>query len=879
MKFSWVNFKVRLRPDISILLFVCCVLLIFGSWLVVGIQLEMEYINTVRKIHSENANLAKVVAEHFGLIIDGVEDRLVILKEELEREGTVPPVAGHIFTRITAKQIVNHMIISGPEGTVIASAVKTPPDFHVADREYFTVHRDTASDRLHIGKPVADRTLKKLAIPISRRINKPDGSFGGVVAGLITIDSFGDFYRQMERYDEKNIIVVGLDGITRLQIHGDQISAGLDISREALFRLIGQQALNLYLNENTLDNQQQFVSYRTMPEYPLFVIVDTPAEQALSSYYQHRRWYLTLLVCFNLVVLWSGILLTRKINRLEQTQMKLAISEERYRTIIDSVNDGIIMQDAKTGDILEVNKKVCDFHGYTREEMISKGLRDLCTGESPYSEVEAKQRLLIAAGGEAQFFEWQVRNRQGYNRWMEVSLKNMEINNDNRIVAVVRDISVRKLQEEQIWRIAYSDTLTGLPNRACLKEFLEKELTKARQNEASGAVFFVDMDGLKMVNDHFGHSYGDNVIKIAGEFISKAAGEGAIISRIGGDEFIIMLPDQNDRKQIAQIAENMIKQLSRDYKIGESSVYMSASIGIALYPKDASTAEDVLQKADLAMYTAKSAGGNMWRFYDESMEKASREKLLLKHGLRGAIERGELSLQYQPIIPTCEGGVISFEALLRWTSLEHGSVPPGRFIPLAEESETILKIGKWVLEEAVRFIRKLSDMGKDEIKVWVNVSPRQLVAEDFVVLVQSIINNAGIRPNQLGIEITENALITSLTDSTEKLNELRKIGIDLSIDDFGTGYSSLTYLKNLPVQTIKIDKSFICDIVSDEAQLRFVQCIFDLAHVLDLTVVAEGVETEEQLETLMQSKCDYIQGYIISRPISEGAAIRYLIHR
>ena len=206
-------------------------------------------------------------------------------------------------------------------------------------------------------------------------------------------------------------------------------------------------------------------------------------------------------------------------------------------------------------------------------------------------------------------------------------------------------------------------------------------------------------------------------------------------------------------------------------------------------------------------------------------------------------------------------------------------MPPGRFIPLAEESETILKIGKWVLEEAVRFIRKLSDMGKDEIKVWVNVSPRQLVAEDFVVLVQSIINNAGIRPNQLGIEITENALITSLADSTEKLNELRKIGVDLSIDDFGTGYSSLTYLKNLPVQTIKIDKSFICEIVSDEAQLRFVQCIFALAHVLDLTVVAEGVETHEQLEKLTQSKCDYIQGYVFSHPVSEGAAIQYLMHR
>lgn len=600
----------------------------------------------------------------------------------------------------------------------------------------------------------------------------------------------------------------------------------------------------------------------------------------LAAYYQHRQWYWGVTLCFNLVVVWGGVFLVRKINRLIQTQMKLAISEDRYRMVIGSINDGVYVHDIKNGAMLDVNEKGCEFYGYTREELLSEKLHVLSMGESPYSKAEAMQWFMRSAAGEHQLFEWQIRHKQGHVTWVEVSLKRMLIGKEPRIIAVARDITERKNQEEQIQRIAYKDTLTGLPNRAYLKEVLGDELRKACRKEAVGAILFVDLDGLKMVNDHFGHSCGDDVIKMAGNNLLAMAGEGTIVSRLGGDEFIIMMPNQSDRDKVGKIVENMIKLLSQEYKIGESNVYMSASIGVALYPLDASTVEEVLKKADLAMYTAKAAGGNTWRFYDAFMEKENRERLLLKHGLRGAIVRGELSLHYQPIVTTANiGDVISFEALLRWNSPEYGAVPPGRFIPLAEENETILVIGQWVLEEAARFVRKLSDMGKSAIRVWVNVSPRQLVAEDFVALVSNIINQAGIQPSQLGIEITEHALIASLAESTLTLDKLRQTGVHLAIDDFGTGYSSLTYLKKLPVQIIKIDKSFIEEIVSDEGQLRFVRCIFTLAHVLGLSVVAEGVETQAQFDRLARCQCDFIQGYLISRPISESEAFSFLAER
>lgn len=425
-------------------------------------------------------------------------------------------------------------------------------------------------------------------------------------------------------------------------------------------------------------------------------------------------------------------------------------------------------------------------------------------------------------------------------------------------------------------RMAYYDALTGLPNRRHLQEALNQELANLGRNGPGGALLFVDMDDLKMINDTMGHSYGDAVIMKAGDYLVGEAGENALVARIGGDEFIVLLPHESSRAKVAAVADNMVKLLSRDYETGDSRTHMSASIGIALYPADGDTAEELFKNADLALYAAKASGKNVWRFYEASLQLNAYENMLLKRDLREAVERGEMSLNYQPLIDARSGKVVSFEALLRWTSAVHGSVPPSRFIPLAEESDIIQKIGKWTIRQACRFARKLAAMGKEDIRVAVNVSPRQLAADDFVAFVCAAINDTGIKPAQLVIEITENILIASMEDSTHKLSELQALGVCLALDDFGTGYSSLTYLRNLPVGTLKIDKSFIDKIVSDEAQFHFISSIINMAHMLRLRVVAEGVETGEQLERLRECKCDLIQGYFFSRPTSEQEAIMFL---
>lgn len=442
--------------------------------------------------------------------------------------------------------------------------------------------------------------------------------------------------------------------------------------------------------------------------------------------------------------------------------------------------------------------------------------------------------------------------------------------------ANVASIAVKNARyHEKIRNLAYRDTLTGLPNRAGLSAYLESEMERTRQGKAVGAVLFIDLDDLKTVNDHFGHTCGDSVIVAAGEDIVRASGQNAFVSRIGGDEFVVVLPDADNPQLISRVADRLVGALRREYEVRGQRIHMSTSIGITLYPEDGDAAEEVLKNADIAMYAAKAAGKNCWRIYEHGMQRDAYEKMVLTQSLRHALERHELYLQYQPLVSLTKRAIVGFEALLRWDSKEHGQVEPARFIPLAEQSGMISFIGEWVLNEASQFARQLADSGHGEVRVAVNVSPRQLTEDRFVDMVRRAVDAVGINSEQLEIEITENVLIESLADSTRKLAELSKLGVGLSLDDFGTGYSSLTYLRSLPVKTLKIDKSFIDGMLDDKVQEGFIRSMIDMAHVLSLHVVAEGVETEQQLGKLTQLGCDCVQGYIFSRPVARETAVQF----
>lgn len=475
----------------------------------------------------------------------------------------------------------------------------------------------------------------------------------------------------------------------------------------------------------------------------------------------------------------------------------------------------------------------------------------------------------------------------------QAALVNLNIDLENKInertqdlqdmnAALEEEIMERQAAQEAlnkknqvIKNIAYSDSLTGLPNRALLNKRLKKEMERTRCGESSGAVLFIDLDDLKMVNDTFGHTYGDALITMAGKRIVETVGNEGFVGRIGGDEFMVILSGEHDRKNIIQSANMIIETFNQDMEVLGICFHTSASVGIAVYPADGDTSEEIFKNADNAMYAAKKSGKNCWRFYETTMQIEAYDKIRLINSLRHAIENQELSLHYQPQVDI-NGCTVGFEALLRWNSPEHGAISPTRFIPLAEQNGLIQKIGNWVLKEASQFARKLVNKGWGHIHVAVNVSPYQLCADHFIDDVRKALYSAGIEPNQLEIEITENALIESLEESTHILEKIQAMGIRMSLDDFGTGYSSLTYLQRLPVKTLKIDKAFIDMILTNKAQKAIIRTIIDMAHIMKMNVVAEGVETEIQIAYLAKCHCDLLQGYIISPPVPEAEAINFL---
>ena len=445
-----------------------------------------------------------------------------------------------------------------------------------------------------------------------------------------------------------------------------------------------------------------------------------------------------------------------------------------------------------------------------------------------------------------------------------------------RFALLAMDITDEKLHAQTVERLAYYDALTGLPNRVHLMNVLRRELEEKEAAFCCGALLYIDMDDLKMVNDSYGHSYGDAILITAAMHMVSLAEPDFLVARVGGDEFVVWMPGVTELSKIEHCAHELVEILSREYEVRDMAFHSAASIGISLYPQHGSNAEEMLKSADVALYAAKRSGKRCWRIFQQSMQDEAYEQMQLINGLRNAIINDELFVHYQPQISMQDFRVIAFEALLRWRSAKHGNISPAIFIPLAEKSHLINDIGAWVLHEACRFCRRLIDEGNDQIRIAVNVSPKQLAAPDFIHIVETAILESRITPSHLEIEITESVFIENMSDSVEKLLLLKNRGIHVTLDDFGTGYSSLTYLRNLPVETLKIDKSFIDLIAGDSTHAALIASIVDMSHVLGLAVVAEGVETPEQLQRLIDCHCDMFQGYVASKPLPMQEAVGLL---
>jgi diguanylate cyclase (GGDEF)-like protein/PAS domain S-box-containing protein len=431
----------------------------------------------------------------------------------------------------------------------------------------------------------------------------------------------------------------------------------------------------------------------------------------------------------------------------------------------------------------------------------------------------------------------------------------------------------------EIHPLAYIDALTNLPNRRCFQECLLSVLANHNQQENIFALLYVDLDRFKFVNDTLGHVFGDLLLIDAVKRMQSCLGIGDRLARVGGDEFICLIPIENDTKHAEAIAKSIITALNLPFYIQGHEIFLTASIGITLYPHDGDTTEALLTNADSAMYNAKRLGKNRVEWFKAEIQAGGYERLILENSLRKAIQNDELYLVYQPLFDSHSGDIASVEALIRWQHPEYGIISPADFIPIAEESGLILPIGTWVIHEACRQNNAWQQQGLSPIRVAVNLSSEQFTQPHLPELIEEILIKNQLEAKWLEIEITESMILKDIHTTTNILKQLKKMVIHISIDDFGTGYSSLSYLGKLPIDILKIDRSFIKDIESDNSSSLVTGAIITLAHSLNLKVVAEGVETNGQLKEVRKRNCDIIQGYLFSKPLNSEDLTKYLFER
>ncbi|BBJ00066.1 hypothetical protein FGKAn22_17580 [Ferrigenium kumadai] len=589
-------------------------------------------------------------------------------------------------------------------------------------------------------------------------------------------------------------------------------------------------------------------------------------EQVPVAFYQDGRisgWrenYVYKLPSGELVSIYDDV--TEKL----QAEQELRWSEERFRSMFEMSPLGMILN-SMDGRFVEANSASLDMLGYSLDELNKMSYWDITPLE--YKEEEAQQLESLSRFSRYGPYEKEYINREGIR--FPVRLNGVLItasDGEKFIWSIVENITEKKKSEELIWRQANFDTLTGLPNRRMFRDRLEQEIKKAHRANLPMALMFIDLDKFKEVNDTLGHDMGDILLVEAARRIVECVRESDTVARIGGDEFTVILSELEDAASIDRIAQSIIGKLAAPFLLAEDKIFISASLGITLYPNDATVIDSLLKNADQAMYAAKARGRNRYSYFTPALQQAAEARMRLTNDLRGALENNQFKVYFQPIVDLGSNSIHKAEALIRWEHPVRGLVSPAEFIPLAEETGMIVEIGDWVFREAARQAKRLREMHHPDFQISVNKSPIQFCNNDSPY--QSwfgYLQELGLPGQSISIEITEGLLMDATPHVYDKLGAFHDAGIQVSLDDFGTGYSSLSYLKKFDIDYLKIDQAFVRNLSKDTDDMALCEAIIVMAHKLGLKVIAEGVETREQEELLAAAGCDYIQGYLISRPV------------
>ncbi|WP_100404948.1 putative bifunctional diguanylate cyclase/phosphodiesterase [Bacillus solitudinis] len=557
--------------------------------------------------------------------------------------------------------------------------------------------------------------------------------------------------------------------------------------------------------------------------------------------------------------------------RQEDMEKRLKEIEQQFQSLFHYNTNAIFVLN-RLGSFIRVNPSSTLITGYLEKELLSLEFEKLVCSKDL---IRAQEYVNLALDGQSETFEVEMVHQQGKRLYMNVTLiPSLVEGRVEGIIGIAQDMTKRKHAEEQIKKIANEDELTKLPNRRYFHEVLKKAIAEAELEKNNLAVLFIDLDRFKLVNDTLGHFFGDAALKMLADRLHNGIGEHDVLARMGGDEFIVFLPSSS-YPLVNEVASKLLKLIREPLLIDDYEFTITGSIGISTYPENGRDAEALIRSADAAMYRAKASGGDVFKHYNREMNDEFYELFHVENDLRKALERGEFKLYFQPQFETKSGKLCGEEVLVRWNHPNEGLVGPSKFISIAEETGLIIPIGEWILREACHQKSRWIKSGLPAVPMSVNVSQRQFLQVKFFEKIQSILKETELPPQYLDLEVTESVTI-DINRTLAVLSNLTQLGINISLDDFGTGYSSLKYVSQLPIQELKIDQSFISGIGKGLNSEGIISLIINLAHLLGLVVIAEGVEKKEQLDYLASQGCDRIQGFLHSKPLSLQEYEEYL---
>lgn len=815
-----------------------------------------------------------------------------LAQELIDERGSINLIQNHLLLKRFLQANPDLLIanINHTDGRILVSSEVLPGKLlpSQAKAPSFILGRDELlkGTDFNIGRATYGPLAKGWVIPLRYAIRDKKGGLLYILVAVLPLSRQQSFWHDLS-LPENTALGLIRDDAYLISRYPDTLKSDLDEvygkpRAGVLVEHLRQNAFPVRGNVegyNSIAGKDYLFGYRRLSHYPVTLFVATPITNVHIKWWQQVRFMYFLLLLFILgsyvAYRWtSRNQLAWELKREQQEKKLRSIynglleSEERFRRVADEAPFPMMIH-AEDGEVLEINKAWSEATGYSHADIpnIASWLQN-AYGEN-VQEVKLIIERLYGISHRVDQGERAIRCKDGSSRTWHFSAAPVGILPDGRryVVSMAQDVSERNAAQQQIEFLAYHDALTGLPNRLLAKDHLEQAILAAGRTENLVALLFIDLDKFKTINDSLGHVVGDSLLKGVSLRLRECLRDTDTLSRQGGDEFLIVLNDMRDTDSVTLVAEKILARLAEPFEIDHHELAISLSIGIAIYPDDGKDFETLLKQSDTAMYQAKEAGRNTYRFHTEQMNIDAIEHLSMRNGLRRALELGEFELHYQPQISLASGAVIGAEALIRWNHPELGMVAPGRFISIAEDSGLIVPIGEWVLREACRQAVAWRQAGLPELLVAVNLSAVQFKRGDVGKSVAQALEDSGLDPAWLELELTESILIRDTEKILATVRQLKALGVKLSIDDFGTGYSSLSYLKRFNVDKLKIDQSFVRDMADDPNDAAIVSAIIQMAKSLNLTTIAEGVEDERQLALLRLQRCDEVQGYHFARPM------------